>query len=214
MRYRMSSSKALLFGGAPLLAVVSVGIGTIQQWKQQAEETSGTITDKAHEVADWTPLRALAGGLGAIGSFLAANPKFALALFGSVMFVVLVSYLASKVEHNVAKDPQRIYSKAQRVQAMNRAGGQCEMEGWLWFRCRKPGEHLDHFFPWSKGGATDMNNCVLACKGDNLRKGAKVPTLGQKIRLERRRRKYFPADQQVEAGNRVPSAPPREYPAA
>ena len=216
MRYRMSTSKTLIFGGVPLLAFISVGVGTVKQWTADAGTRAGTahdaVTGKASDVANWTPLRAAGDGFSSIAGFLGDNPKLTAVLLGTIAFFALVSFLSSKIEHNVVKDPQRAYTKAQRTQAANRAGGQCEMEGFLWFRCRRPGEHGDHFYPHSKGGATDMSNQVWACAPCNQSKGAKVPTLGQKIRLERRRRKYFPADQQIEVGNHVPTAPPRAIP--
>jgi 5-methylcytosine-specific restriction endonuclease McrA len=40
----------------------------------------------------------------------------------------------------------------------------------------RPGEgNVDHVIPKSKGGTTDWNNCVLACKKINAKKGDKLP---------------------------------------
>lgn len=36
------------------------------------------------------------------------------------------------------------------------------------------GHHLDHFYPEILGGPTTVENLVLACRGCNLTKGAKV----------------------------------------
>ena len=216
MRYRMSTSKTLIFGGVPLFVFVSVGVGTVKQWTADAGTRAGTthdaVTGKASDVANWTPLRAAGDGFSSIAGFLGDNPKLTAVLLGTIAFFALVSFLSSKVEHNVIKDPQRAYTKAQRTQGMDRCGGRCEGESFLWFRCRRPAEHGDHFFPWSLGGATDMANLQMLCAPMNLKKSANVPTLGEKIRLERRRRKYFPADQQIEVGNHVPTAPPRAIP--
>lgn len=47
-----------------------------------------------------------------------------------------------------------------------------------------------------------MANFVAACARHNTSKGAKVPTLGQTVRMEARRRKYFPRGVAVKAGER------------
>jgi 5-methylcytosine-specific restriction endonuclease McrA len=208
MRYR-TSTKALLLGGVPLATLASVGVGTVKQWTDDATNSAAA---KADQVSEWSFITALGDGLGVAWSLMSSHPKVTLVLFGCVALLALASFLASKVQQNVTKDPQRMYTKAQRMQAAAQSGGQCEMEGFLWFRCRRPGAHGDHFYPHSLGGATDMANLVWACQQCNLRKGAKVPTWGQKIRLERRRKRYFPENIRVEVGNKVPTTPPREMP--
>lgn len=208
MRYRMST-KALLFGGVPLLTVASVGVGTVKQWTSDAGDAAST---KADEVSNWSFITALSDGLGVVAGFLTAHPQVALVLFGCIAFIAVAVFLSSKIERSFTKDPQRMFTKDQRMAASARAGGQCEMEGFLWFRCKNPGGHADHFYPHTLGGASDMKNLVWSCPTCNLSKGAKVPTWGQKIRLERRRRKYFPESIQVEVGSRVPTSPPREAP--
>ena len=74
------------------------------------------------------------------------------------------------------------------------AGGRCEhrrLFGLL--RCRGPIEHMDHHYPWSRGGATDRHNLVGLCARHNLRKSDGIPTLLRTWLLYRSRLKYFPA---------------------
>jgi 5-methylcytosine-specific restriction endonuclease McrA len=87
---------------------------------------------------------------------------------------------------------------------MARAGGQCEMEAGLGRRCSRPAEHGDHFFPWSKGGSTSLENFVAACASCNRTKGARIPSPGQQARIERRRREYVAQAGPVSVGARQP----------
>ena len=41
--------------------------------------------------------------------------------------------------------------------------------------CGNPSEHIDHFYPLSKGGLHDISNLVPACAPCNLSKGNKDP---------------------------------------
>ena len=41
---------------------------------------------------------------------------------------------------------------------------------------RKDRLSIDHIIPKSKGGKTNFENCVAACKGCNLRKGGRTPS--------------------------------------
>jgi hypothetical protein len=47
--------------------------------------------------------------------------------------------------------------------------------------------HIEHVVPRCKGGASDLQNLVLACPGCNLRKGDRImafdPTTGEDVRL-------------------------------
>lgn len=116
-------------------------------------------------------------------------------------FLVLVIGV-SRANRNRKKpsDPSRLFTNSQRVEGFARAGGRCELEGFLFFRCRKKAHHGDHFLPWSKGGSTSMGNFVAACASCNTSKGAKVPTAFQMFRLEMRRRSYFPAGADLKPG--------------
>lgn len=119
--------------------------------------------------------------------------------------VVAVAVLASVPNLMMGRgtgqqDPRRIFCAADRKAAFDRAGNRCEYEGWLGLRCRRPAHHADHFYPWTRGGATSIRNLVAACTACNLHKSSHMPTPGAKRRLERRRRRYFPAGVDVAAG--------------
>jgi 5-methylcytosine-specific restriction endonuclease McrA len=103
----------------------------------------------------------------------------------------------------VTVDSQRLYTKQEKMQGFARAGGRCEMEGFLWFRCRRKAEHGDHHYPHSRGGATTMANFVAACARCNTSKGAKVPGLLATKRMESRRKSYFPKGINVAVGERI-----------
>ncbi|WP_371706878.1 HNH endonuclease [Pseudarthrobacter sp. NIBRBAC000502772] len=87
---------------------------------------------------------------------------------------------------------------------MARAAGLCEMEAGFRRRCSRPAEHGDHFYPWSKGGSTSLQNFVAACARCNRAKGARIPSPGQQERIERRRRDYFMPEGSVSVGERQP----------
>lgn len=102
------------------------------------------------------------------------------------------------------RDPVRRFTRQQRRDGMARADGQCEMEAGFRRRCSRPAEHGDHFYPWSKGGSTNLHNFVAACARCNHAKGARIPSPAQQARLERRRRAYVTQDDAVGVGERQP----------
>ena len=94
------------------------------------------------------------------------------------LFLVVLTVVAAIIRARDLKrrDPVRRFSRQQRREGMARAGGQCEMEAGLQRRCPRPAEHGDHFYPWSKGGSTSLQNFVAACARCNRTKGARVPS--------------------------------------
>ncbi|WP_045730221.1 HNH endonuclease [Pseudarthrobacter chlorophenolicus] len=102
------------------------------------------------------------------------------------------------------RDPVRRFTSEQRREGMARAGGLCELEAGFGRRCSRPAEHGDHFYPWSKGGSTSLQNFVAACARCNRAKRAQVPSPGQQRRMERRRREYLPPSSSVRVGERQP----------
>jgi 5-methylcytosine-specific restriction endonuclease McrA len=57
-------------------------------------------------------------------------------------------------------------------------------------RCKSNIDEIDHFFPFSKGGASTLQNAVGSCKYHNRRKGAYFPVLIYFI-IKHRRKKYY-----------------------
>lgn len=84
------------------------------------------------------------------------------------------------------RDPVRRFTKQRRREGMARADGQCEL-GVGSRRCSRPAEHGDHFYPWSKGGSTSLQNFVAACSRCNRSKAARIPSPSAQLRIERRR---------------------------
>lgn len=133
-----------------------------------------------------------------ISTFSISNP----AVFaGAAIFLVIIIFRVSG-GRAAPKDPTRMFTANQRSEGFARAGGRCELESWAFIRCRKDAHHGDHHYPWSKGGATSMANFTAACVRCNTSKGAKLPGFFSTIRMEARRRKYFPAGIPVKAGQR------------
>ncbi|MGX5716335.1 HNH endonuclease [Arthrobacter sp. MAHUQ-56] len=102
------------------------------------------------------------------------------------------------------RDPVRRFTRQQRREGMARAGGHCELEAGFGRRCGRPAEHGDHFYPWSKGGSTSLQNFVAACARCNRAKRARIPSPGQQRRMERRRREYLPPSTSPSVGERQP----------
>lgn len=84
------------------------------------------------------------------------------------------------------RDPVRRFTRQQWREGMARADGRCEL-GVGSRRCFRPAEHGDHFYPWSKGGSTTLQNFVAACSRCNRFKGARIPSPSVQRRIERRR---------------------------
>lgn len=104
--------------------------------------------------------------------------------------------------HPRPKDPQRLFTPPQRRVGFARAGGQCEMSVFGFFRCRRRAEHGDHHYPHSRGGATSLANFVAGCSRCNSRKSNRLPGLVQTALIEFRRKKYFPEGMSTKAGEK------------
>ncbi|MDQ0733058.1 HNH endonuclease [Arthrobacter sp. B1I2] len=102
------------------------------------------------------------------------------------------------------RDPVRRFTRQQRREGMARAGSRCELEAGFGRRCGRLAEHGDHFYPWSKGGSTNLQNFVAACARCNRAKRARIPSPGQQRRMERRRREYLPPSSSLSVGERQP----------
>ena len=133
-------------------------------------------------------------------SLATAHPVPFIVVAGIIVLVVISRSIAAA--RPAPTDPSRLFSAAQRSEGFARAGGRCEMDGIFFLRCKAKAHHGDHHFPWSRGGSTSMANFVAACARHNTSKGAKVPTFWATVRIEGRRRKYFPQGINVKAGER------------
>ncbi|WP_062310222.1 HNH endonuclease [Demequina rhizosphaerae] len=96
------------------------------------------------------------------------------------------------------RDPWRGFKYGARATVLERAGGRCE-GGLLfgWGRCPAVAAEADHVFPHSKGGPTVVSNGQALCKDHNRRKRDMTPPWWYVLALEKRRRAYFPADEDV-----------------
>lgn len=90
------------------------------------------------------------------------------------------------------RDPQRFFTDADRAWLRAMVGDRCEHRMLGLFRCGRPGEQMDHHYPWAKGGATDRHNLVYLCARHNRRKSDRTPTLWSTWLLYRARLKYLP----------------------
>ncbi|GAA1491514.1 HNH endonuclease [Brachybacterium sacelli] len=91
-----------------------------------------------------------------------------------------------------SRDPRRGFTVAERRAAFERAGLRCEHKSILWHRCTNTPTQGDHIFPWSRGGWTARSNQQALCPFHNSRKSGAVPTRIYILRLQWRRRRYFP----------------------
>ena len=129
----------------------------------------------------------------------------AAAALPGLFLVTLTIVAAFLVSTDVRRrDPVRRFTRQQRREGMARAAGTCEMEANFRRRCSRPAEPGDHFYPWSKGGSTSLQNFVAACARCNRAKGARIRSPGQQQRMERRRREYLPPSSSVGVGERQP----------
>lgn len=104
--------------------------------------------------------------------------------------IVGLAYVRRRFGRAPARDSQRRFTEAQRLEIFARSGGRCEHKSVLWFRCTRRATHADHLMPWSRGGRTTLDNSQALCAFHNLSKGAKMPSRSSVARLRRRRNGY------------------------
>lgn len=175
---RLAYSAVLLWLAASVMTAVTA----------KAAPVSGAGPSVAGEVFN--------GIIGRVGS-AAALPLVVVAVLGIAAAVVTRRDVRRR-------DPIRRFTRQQRREGMARANGLCELEAGFGRRCGRPAEHGDHFYPWSKGGSTSLQNFVAACARCNRAKRANIPSPGQQRRMERRRREYLPPSSSVSVGERQP----------
>ena len=156
------------------------------------------VTDTAEHAASW--VSGLVDAVKGWAGWALAHPGVLLGFLA--VAVAVMALRAARARMTPAQDPQRMYTAEQRAEVFGRAGGRCEYTGLFLGRCRKPAEHTDHLFPWSRGGATTLKNAVASCSRHNLSKGAKILPAWRVRLLVRRRRRYFPAGVDVSVGEK------------
>lgn len=101
-----------------------------------------------------------------------------------------------------SEDPDRWFSPDQRKNGHARAGNVCEYTHTkTGERCTNKSREADHFYPYSKGGTTTMQNLVAACTWHNQTKSARAWE-HEKDAIETRRKTYFPESIPVMVGER------------
>ena len=135
----------------------------------------------------------LSGGLHAFEAILGALIHHPWPLAPVAVLLLVCVVLASPAGGAcTTRDPRRAFSAAERRAAFERAGLRCEHKSILWHRCTNTPTQGDHIFPWSRGGRTVMSNQQALCPFHNSRKSGSVPKRLYILRLQWRRRRYFP----------------------
>ncbi|MCO4249536.1 HNH endonuclease [Pseudarthrobacter raffinosi] len=182
------SRQALRLAYSAVLVWLSISVILALLPKSKVVSASGAGISAATEV-----LR------GMVDSVLAA-----VALPGAFLVVLFIVAAIIHSRDVRRRDPVRRFTRQQRREGMARAANLCEMEAGFRRRCSRPAEHGEHFYPWSKGGSTSLQNFLAACARCNRAKGARIPSPGQQERIERRRRDYVTPNGPVSVGERQP----------
>lgn len=113
---------------------------------------------------------------------------------------VLLRWPMARPDNPWDRDPQRLFTDADRRWIKELTGNRCEHRSLFGLlRCRRRGaymdEHgqMDHHYPHAKGGATVRTNLVWLCDRHNRLKSDKVPTRLETWTLYRARLGYLPA---------------------
>ena len=160
-----------------------------------AQEATVTTTPLTPDAAT-DLISSLAGTLtGAV----TANPVLFAVIAG---FIVMVSSAGRRQEQEGTDRPVAAVLGRPAQRGLRPGRGRCEMEGFLFRRCRTAAHHGDHHF---RGHAEDLRRWRTSsphAHGTTRPKAPGYPTLGQTVRMEARRRKYFPRGVAVKAGER------------
>lgn len=182
-------------GGLLGVNLIAVGIGFIRQlrakvaWNEDAPEYAGDVT--------LNPLHGL--GLDTSGFHW---PQWTadmtiLTIIGFTLLMLLAAVILfrlpmRKPDNGFDRDSRRYFTDTDREHIIACTSGRCEHRALGLFRCRRPGEQMDHHYPWSHGGATSRRNLVWLCATHNRRKSDRIPTRLYTRLLEREREDYWP----------------------
>lgn len=130
---------------------------------------------------------------------LAIDPDLPLSdhVLADVSIALLIAVVAAIVlaitatEASRYRDPQRLFTSAEKKIILARAQWRCEHKHPFWKRCQATtGLQADHIVPWSRSGRTILANAQALCAGHNRTKSNHMPRTIYIWRLNRRRRKY------------------------
>ena len=128
----------------------------------------------------------------------ALQPMLPWLILLAILLVVIMCPLPGRGPGSRKRDPWRGFKFESRRVVLARSGNRCEAALLIVVgRCGSPAEEVDHLYPWSKGGATVVSNGQALCKRHNRSKSNLTPPWWYVLCLERRRRKYFPAGEDV-----------------
>jgi len=110
-----------------------------------------------------------------------------LKLFLFIEEIVIKIFHRNKSDNR--RDAHRVYSSAIKEKYSQLCGNRCEGIG-LVFRSKHEGHDLqgDHWYPYSRGGATTEKNLVMLCPKCNRKKTNHVPTFLQTNAIRFRRK--------------------------
>lgn len=134
-----------------------------------------------------------------LGSLFDGIRPFLPLLIGIVALLTVLRFpMPGRGPGRQGRDPWRGYRFEARRRVLDRAGGRCEGTAFLvWGRCDQAATEVDHVYPWSRGGATIVGNGAALCRHHNRAKSSWPPPWWYVQSLERRRRAYFPAGEDV-----------------
>jgi hypothetical protein len=111
------------------------------------------------------------------------------------------SYHKPRPKSGASANPDRYFTAEQKKQGHARAGNQCEYTHTKSReRCPNKSREGDHFYPYSKGGATTLENFVSACEWHNQKKSGDIWERERPL-IEARREKYFRRGKPVTIGD-------------
>jgi hypothetical protein len=140
------------------------------------------------------PAHVILNGFWRAATNIATHEPWLVAFFALVLLTAMVRSARVAI-HTGPRDPVRLFSRADKVLLLARAGHRCEFHGLIGGRCRSMDLlEADHVHPWSRGGATHVRNGQILCRTHNRDKSAAIPWDRSLRKLADRRAAYYPHD--------------------